>query len=66
MDMTAIYNTWDRTQRETISEKAGTTTDYLYQLCTGRASASAKMAIAVENATNGEITREMLLPEIFN
>ena len=65
-NMTAIYNTWNRTQRETISEKAGTTTDYLYQLCTGRANASALMAINIEKATKGEITKEALLPEIFN
>jgi DNA-binding transcriptional regulator YdaS (Cro superfamily) len=38
---------------------------YLYQVATNRRRASAELARAIEDATNGEVTRASLRPDIW-
>lgn len=65
MDMTTQYNNWTGKQREDIAENADTTVDYLYQVCTARAQASTKLAQRLEIATSGQLTKEMLRPDVW-
>lgn len=53
-------------RREEVAQKAETTVAYLYQLAGGHRAASALLARRIENATDGEVTRADLRPDIFD
>ena len=52
-------------QREALAAAAITTVGYLYQLAGRHRRASVDMAIRIETASGGVVTREDLLPEFF-
>lgn len=51
--------------RERLAAAAETTVPYLYQLAGGHRMASARLAIRIEDASQGEVTREELRPDIW-
>lgn len=55
----------DPAERERVAACAGTSVAYLRQLAGGHSRASAEMAIRLEQASDGRITREDLRPDLF-
>lgn len=57
----------DTNARRLLAEEVGTSTGYLWQMATGWRGkrASRIMAIAIERATNGAVTRQELRPDIW-
>lgn len=59
---------WDAAQpaeQHRVAFKCGTTRVYLYQLAHSIRQPSPQLAIRIEGATAGKITRESLRPDIF-
>lgn len=52
-------------QRESIADKAGTTSEYLRQVLVYERQPSADMAKRLEGATAGALTRRNLRPDLF-
>lgn len=52
-------------ERERVAASAGTSVAYLWQLAGGHSRASADMAVRIEQASGGRITREELRPDLF-
>ncbi|MEB8488352.1 YdaS family helix-turn-helix protein [Acidithiobacillus ferriphilus] len=52
-------------EKRALAEHAGTKLIYLHQIAGGFSAPSARLAIRVERATNGVVTREELRPDIF-
>ena len=49
--------------RQEFAEKLGTKITYINNLCQGRATPGGKLALRIEQATNGKVTiRELLFP----
>lgn len=63
--MTEIWNGWSSEERETIADKAGITSDYLYQVCTERARASVDLAMELDKATDKTLSKKMLRPDVW-
>lgn len=55
----------DMARRATLASDAGTSTDYLWQVATGRRRASHLLAAAIERATHGAVSRTDLRPDIW-
>ena len=51
--------------REALAAASATTLGYLYQLAGGHRLASAAMAVRLETASKGKVTREELRPDLF-
>lgn len=49
--------------RAEIASKCGVVDAYLYQIFTRRKMAGAALCVAIEQASNGEITRKVLRPD---
>lgn len=54
-----------RAEKERLADKIGTSVQYLQQISGGHRKASVNMAVSIECATKGVITREVLRPDIF-
>jgi len=52
-------------QRQATAAAAGTSVGYLYVLAGGSRRGSPDMALRIELATGGAVTREDMLPEFF-
>jgi DNA-binding transcriptional regulator YdaS (Cro superfamily) len=52
-------------QRQALAIAAGTKVGYLYQLAGGHRRPSNDLALRIEEASGGVVTREELLPEFF-
>lgn len=50
-------------ERLEIAGKVGVAEQYLYQVFTGRKTPSAELCVAIEQATNGKVTRKELRPD---
>lgn len=57
----------DTDARRRLAEAVGTSPEYLWQMATGWRGkrASRVMALAIERATNGTVTRQELRPDIW-
>lgn len=53
--------------RKTLADALGTSPDYLWQIATGwqGRKASPKLALAIEEATGGKVTRAELRPDLW-
>ena len=51
--------------RADVAESVGTSDQYLYQIETRRRLAGRVLAIAIERATGGGVTRQHLRPDVF-
>lgn len=52
-------------KRAEIAQKAGIGSDYLYQIMTGYRKASPTLSQELEAATDGELTKTELRPDIY-
>jgi DNA-binding transcriptional regulator YdaS (Cro superfamily) len=52
--------------QQALADKAGLTQAGVHWLLSGRGKVSAETAIRIETATNGEVTRQDLRPDIFS
>jgi DNA-binding transcriptional regulator YdaS (Cro superfamily) len=55
----------DVNAREALARDLGASPDYLYQIATNRRQASPALAIKIETATNGAVTRADLRPDLW-
>lgn len=55
----------DMARRLELAAAVGYSSDYLWQVATGRRKASHKLARKIEAATHGQVTRFELRPDIF-
>lgn len=51
---------------EILAEKAGTTPEYLWHIAKGNRKASPALAKRIEIATDGQVTRYDLRPDVFD
>lgn len=65
MNMKEFIKSLNKSDRELIAKKAGTTDDYLFQIAGGHRNPSAALAKKLEIASGGVITRADLRPDIF-
>lgn len=65
MELRAHLKNLTPDERETLAAAAGTTPGYLAQLAGRHRRASTDMALRIEAASGGVVTREELLPEFF-
>ena len=65
MDAKTFLKSASMQERERVAADAGTTVAYLWQLAGGHSKPSARLAIRLEAASAGKMTREDLLPEFF-
>lgn len=65
MDLKAFMANLATAEKRTLAEHAGTKLIYLYQIAGGFSTLSARLAIRIEHATNGTVTRQELRPDIF-
>ena len=65
MDLKAFMANLTTAEKRTLAEHAGTKLIYLHQIAGGFSTLSARLAIRIERATNGVVTREELRPDIF-
>lgn len=55
----------DMGRRGELARAVGSDPDYIWQIATGRRQASHRLAKAIEEATNRQVTRHDLRPDIF-
>lgn len=65
MNLKDFLRTLAPDEREAFAEAANTSVAYLYQLAGGHRDASAKMAVKIEKASQGAVTRRELRPDYF-
>lgn len=65
MDCRTFLRSTDAAERERVAKRARTTVAYLRQIAGGHSRPSADMAVRLEAASDGRMTREELLPEFF-
>ena len=65
MDCRTFLRSTDSDDRERVAKRARTTVAYLKQIAGGHSRPSADMALRLEAASDGRMTREELLPEFF-
>lgn len=53
-------------ERLALAAQAGTSVGYLWQLAGKHRDASPKLALAIERATQGTVTRAMLRPDLWS
>ena len=52
--------------RKRFAAKAKTTVGYLYQVAGGHRVVGAKLALSIEQASDGKVTRQELRPDIYS
>jgi DNA-binding transcriptional regulator YdaS (Cro superfamily) len=55
----------NRISQQAFADKLDVSQSLIHQWIIGRARPTAKMAPRIETATEGEVTREMLFPELY-
>jgi DNA-binding transcriptional regulator YdaS (Cro superfamily) len=60
------FNTLTPDQRKDLAAKVDTTVGYLKQIAWAKKKPGAVMCNKLEQATGGEVTRELLRPDIFS
>lgn len=65
MDCRTFLKSTTPAERERVATRARTTVAYLKQIAGGHSRPSADMAVRLETASDGRMTREELLPEFF-
>lgn len=65
MDMRTFLKTTSKTERERVAKEAETTVAYLFQLAGGHREPSVKLAMRLEKASGGLLSRRDLRPDIF-
>lgn len=55
----------DIPRRRKLADDVGTVPEYLWQIATGRRDASPRLAILIDEATNGAVSKAELRPDIF-
>lgn len=60
-----IRATSPKVRAEICAQQLHTTPDYLWQIAGGHSRPSARLANAIERATNGAVKREDLRPDVF-
>lgn len=65
MDCKAFLKSYSIEERERVAKRAGTTVAYLKQIAGGHSRPSADLAVRLELASDGRMTREDLLPDLF-
>lgn len=65
MDMRTFLKTTSKTERERVAKEVETTVAYLFQLAGGHREPSVKLAMRLEKASGGLLSRRDLRPDIF-
>jgi len=65
MDLKSYLRTLDPTEKRALAATIGTKVIYLIQIAGRHASPSAKMALAIERAVGGKVTRHELRPDLY-
>lgn len=65
MDMRTFLKTTSKTERERVAKEVETTVAYLFQLAGGHRKPSVKLAMRLEKASGGLLSRRDLRPDIF-
>ncbi len=65
MDCRTFLKSTTPAERERVAKRARTTVGYLIQIAGRHSTPSPRMAIRLELASDGRMTREELLPEFF-
>lgn len=52
-------------RRNSLAESVGVVPAYLWQIATDRRKASPRLALAIEQATGGVVTKESLRPDVW-
>jgi len=65
MDMKTYLKNLTREEKVSLAEKANTSVAYLSQLANGHRKAGLKTVIALENASDGALTREAIRPDLY-
>lgn len=65
MDCKTFLKSTPIDERERVARRAGTTVAYLKQIAGGHSRPSADLAVRLESASDGRMTREDLLPDLF-
>lgn len=63
--MRTFLKTTSKTERERVAKEAETTVAYLFQLAGGHREPSVKLAMRLEKASGGLLSRRDLRPDIF-
>jgi DNA-binding transcriptional regulator YdaS (Cro superfamily) len=65
MTLLNLYKSMTREQREALARAVGTSPAYLSQLAYGHRRAGIRVAAAIQQATDGQVTPADLRPDIF-
>lgn len=65
MDIKTYLRSTNPDERNRVAREAGTTVAYLYQIAGGHRTPGPKMALAIERATSGQVTRSELRPDLW-
>lgn len=65
MDMTTYWASLPAEAKTTLAETVGVSRAYLSQIACGFRQGSPRVAIAIEEATDGAVTREEIRPDVF-
>ena len=65
MNIKEFVKTFQKPERERLAEQAKTTEAYLYQLAGGHRLPSVELAKRLEKASNGLLTRQEMLPHVY-
>lgn len=63
MNLSELVSNMSRRNR--LAQSVGVVPAYLWQIATDRRKASPKLAIAIEQATQGAVTKESLRPDVW-
>lgn len=60
-----VWQSMSPSERDSVAEKAGTTTAYLRQVLACGRRCGASLAKGIESATDGRVSRKQLRPDLY-
>lgn len=60
-----LWKSLSASEKRELAEQVGTTANYLRHVMYGRKQAGFKLAVDLHKATNGEISKSVLRPDIY-